>query len=60
MVTYSLSSVAKKIYERAEEIILIIKIEVTWVLVSSNALKPRIKIRLIEKATNPKLKADST
>ena len=39
---------------------LIIKIDTTWVLVSSKALKPRIKIKLIENATKPKLSADKT
>ena len=43
-----------------DEIILIIKIERTCVLVSSKALKPRIKIRFIENATKPKLRAEST
>ena len=44
----------------ATEKTLITKIEITCVFVSSKALKPLIKMRLIEKATKPKLSADKT
>ena len=57
---YLLKSKCKNKYERATEIILIIKIDITWVRVSSKALKPRIKIKLIENETKPKLNADKT
>ena len=47
-------------YEKTTEITLMTKIDITWVLVSSKALNPRIKIKFIEKATRPKLSAEST
>ena len=47
-------------YDKATEMMLIMKIETTCVRVSSKALKPRIRIKLIENATRPKLSADKT